>query len=45
MAAVANPSTLSHDSGNADLYGGILLCIATIAALVVANSPLGVARF
>ena len=42
MAAVANPSAPFNDSGNADLYGGIVLCVATIAALVVANSPLGV---
>ena len=31
----------SHGSENADLYGGIVLGLATIAALVVANSPLG----
>jgi NhaA family Na+:H+ antiporter len=31
----------AHGSENADLYGGIVLGLATIAALVVANSPLG----
>jgi Na+:H+ antiporter, NhaA family len=40
MAAEGSLST-PHDSGNADLYGGIILGIATIAALIVANSPLG----
>ena len=30
-----------HGSDNTDLYGGIVLAVATIAALVVANSPLG----
>ena len=30
-----------HGSDNADLYGGIVLGVATIAALIVANSPLG----
>ena len=39
MAAEDSLST-PHDSGNADLYGGIILGIATIAALIVANSPL-----
>lgn len=42
MVAVDDPSAPFNDSGNADLYGGIVLCVATIAALVVANSPLGV---
>jgi len=31
----------ADDSAKSDLYGGIILCVATIAALVVANSPLG----
>jgi len=31
---------MSHDSKTIDLYGGIALGIATLAALVVANSPL-----
>jgi NhaA family Na+:H+ antiporter len=31
----------AHGSENTDLYGGIVLGLATIAALVVANSPLG----
>src|SRR5436309_2953860 len=31
----------AHDTGKTDLYGGIILCIATIAALIVANSALG----
>ena len=30
-----------HGSDSADLYGGIVLGVATIAALIVANSPLG----
>ena len=30
-----------HGSDNADLYGGVVLGVATIAALIVANSPLG----
>jgi NhaA family Na+:H+ antiporter len=29
------------DTGKSDLYCGIILCAATLAALVVANSPLG----
>jgi NhaA family Na+:H+ antiporter len=37
MAAIVS-STPSN--GNADLHGGIILCLATIAALAVANSPL-----
>src|SRR5438128_381954 len=31
----------SHDADNTDLHGGIVLGVATIAALIVANSPLG----
>ena len=34
---VAHP----HDTDNSDLYGGIALAIAALAALVVANSPIG----
>jgi NhaA family Na+:H+ antiporter len=30
-----------HGSDNSDLHGGIVLGVATIAALIVANSPLG----
>jgi NhaA family Na+:H+ antiporter len=33
--------TAGHGSDNTDLYGGIALGVATIAALIVANSPLG----
>jgi NhaA family Na+:H+ antiporter len=29
------------NTGNADLYGGIALSIASLAALVIANSSLG----
>jgi Na+:H+ antiporter, NhaA family len=29
------------DSAKSDLTGGVVLCLATIAALIVANSPLG----
>jgi Na+:H+ antiporter, NhaA family len=29
------------DSAKSDLTGGVVLCVATIAALIVANSPLG----
>jgi NhaA family Na+:H+ antiporter len=35
-----NQQTASHGSGDTDLYGGIMLCLATVAALIVANSPL-----
>jgi Na+:H+ antiporter, NhaA family len=35
------PSTDSHGTEKSDLYGGIALGIAAIAALIVANSPLG----
>ena len=38
---MSNPIQPSHGSDNADLYGGIVLGVATIAALIVANSPLG----
>jgi hypothetical protein len=31
----------SSDPGKTDLYGGIILVVATIVALIVANSPLG----
>jgi len=31
----------AHDAGKSDLYGGIILCLATAAALAVANAPLG----
>ena len=31
----------SHESGNTDVYAGIVMGIATVAALIVANSPLG----
>jgi hypothetical protein len=41
MSGATQQSTTSHDSDNADLYGGIVLGVATIAALIVANSPLG----
>src|ERR1700694_5565533 len=34
-------SAMSHNTDKADLYGGITLGIATIAALVIANSSLG----
>jgi NhaA family Na+:H+ antiporter len=37
---ISVPAT-HHDTDKADLYGGIILGIATLAALVVANSPLG----
>jgi Na+:H+ antiporter, NhaA family len=29
------------NNDNSDLYGGLILCAATVAALIVANSPLG----
>lgn len=35
-----NRQATSDGSANTDLYGGIVLCLATVAALVVANSPL-----
>jgi Na+:H+ antiporter, NhaA family len=34
-------SAMPHDTDKADLYGGIALGIATLAALIVANSSLG----
>jgi Na+:H+ antiporter, NhaA family len=34
-------SVMPHNTDKADLYGGIILGIATLAALVVANSSLG----
>ncbi|MEO8316700.1 MAG: Na+/H+ antiporter NhaA [Bradyrhizobium sp.] len=36
-----NPMQLSHGPDNTALYSGIALGIATVAALIVANSPLG----
>ena len=41
MSGDTQQSTTSYGSENTDLYGGIVLGVATIAALVVANSPLG----
>jgi NhaA family Na+:H+ antiporter len=35
------PSTNTYGSDKSDLYGGIALGIAAIAALIVANSPIG----
>jgi hypothetical protein len=34
-------STSSHDTGRMDIYGGLVLGFAALAALLVANSPLG----
>ncbi len=31
----------SRESGNTDVYAGIVIGISTVAALIVANSPLG----
>ncbi len=39
MAAVQSP--MPHNTDNTDLYGGVALGIATLAALALANSPLG----
>jgi Na+:H+ antiporter, NhaA family len=33
-------STSSHDTSRTDLYGGLVLGFAALAALLVANSPL-----
>ncbi|MGV7216040.1 Na+/H+ antiporter NhaA [Bradyrhizobium sp. UFLA05-112] len=41
MAGNSSSPIPSHSDADVDLYGGIVLCIATIAALIVANSPLG----
>lgn len=38
---MSNPAQPSHGPDNTALYGGIVLGIATVAALIVANSPLG----
>lgn len=41
MAAVRSASPMPQDSDKADLFGGVALGIATLAALFIANSPLG----
>jgi NhaA family Na+:H+ antiporter len=41
MSGANQQLTTAHGSENTDLYGGIALGVATIAALIVANSPLG----
>jgi NhaA family Na+:H+ antiporter len=41
MSGANQQLTTTHGSENVDLYGGIALGVATIAALIVANSPLG----
>ena len=41
MSDVDPVSPVSQTADNAELYGGIALGIATLAVLIVANSPLG----
>jgi NhaA family Na+:H+ antiporter len=41
MANRQSISPMDHTTDNVDLFGGIALGIATLAALLVANSPLG----
>ena len=41
MPDIHSTPLVSHNTDNADLFGGIVLGIATLAALVIANSPLG----
>jgi Na+:H+ antiporter, NhaA family len=39
MADIHSVSPMPHDADKADLFGGIVLGIATLAALFIANSP------
>jgi Na+:H+ antiporter, NhaA family len=38
---IADIPSMAHENDNADLFGGIALGLATLAALVIANSPVG----